>query len=137
MNAARDGGTGEMPSLRISMSDPGPDPGPPGSVSLCLHRLRSGSGRIDLLRPGLLEELRGTTAAETREDLSHTYVGPLLEVVALVAVAAAPTGMPPMDAVAEANLIFLRLVEDPAVPDPLLTLGETLQTRLGELTGGA
>ncbi|HEX3828056.1 MAG TPA: hypothetical protein VHV82_12370 [Sporichthyaceae bacterium] len=119
-------------SLEITLAPiPGCEPDATAdSVALCLDRLRAQSPQVDLLRKGLLGELRSASSSQRRQDLLHSYVAPLLEAVALIAVAAAPASVRVIDAVQEASLIFVQLVEDESVPDPLLTLANTLRDRL-------
>jgi hypothetical protein len=119
-------------SLGITLAPvPGPEPDATAdSVALCLDRLRAQSPQVDLLRKGLLGELRSASSSQMRQDLLRSYVPPLLEAVALIAVAAAPASMRAIDAVQEASLIFVQLVEDESVPDPLLALANTLRGRL-------
>jgi hypothetical protein len=105
-----------------------------GGVAACLERLRHDCPRSDLLRAGLLGQVRDADTDQARRELLCGYVEPVLEVVALMAVAAAPQSMRPMDAVAEANVIFVGLVQDASVPDPLLALADSLQATLRRIT---
>jgi hypothetical protein len=76
----------------------------------------------------LLQEARaGDAVARSR------FIDSLLQLTATVARRECPSWMRPMDAIQEANVVLLRLVDDPDVTDPEQVLAAAIQSWLVSL----
>jgi DNA-directed RNA polymerase sigma subunit (sigma70/sigma32) len=64
-----------------------------------------------------------------KERLVESY----LELVALLALQLAPSSLSPLDAIQEANLILIRLIDDPSVAQPAREITPLLVRRYGEI----
>ena len=64
------------------------------------------------------------------------YIECLLLETASIATSECPPGMRPLDAIQEANVILVRLVDDDQTPDPAAVLDDAVRGHLAALTGG-
>jgi DNA-directed RNA polymerase sigma subunit (sigma70/sigma32) len=79
-------------------------------------------------REGLQRAREGDESARRRVIEGH------LELAALLALRLAPTWMRPLDAVQEANLVLIRLIDDTSVDHPAARLTDTLLAHFAEIT---
>ncbi len=86
-------------------------------------------------RQDLLTRLRTANEAD-REAALREVVTSQLEVVSLLALTACPPNIDSLDAMQEANILFLELIKDPSVEDPLLALAAALPALLKEKASG-
>src|SRR5437016_2392508 len=78
----------------------------------------------------LLEERDGLKSGREGDELARKRViEGHLELTALLALRLAPDWLRPLDAVQEANLVLVCLVDDPSVAHPAGSLTEALQAR--------
>ena len=80
----------------------------------------------------LLAAWRRRDDEAAKSALDRAFRG-YLDVTALLALHLAPPWMSPIEAIQEANLVLMRLVEDPAVPRPIALLTSALVKLYGEL----
>ena len=79
-------------------------------------------------RADLVERARGGDAEARKRAIES-----LLPEAATVATSECPVGMRVLDAIQEANVVVVRLVDDEQVPDPASALGDAVRRHLSAL----
>lgn|GEM_PF-2924306 len=119
--------------IRLCMSDSGEHAPSDDPVGVYLGELRREFPEADRRRSELLRDVRAAVGTNAFDAAWRRYVGEQAEVVVLLALAAAPISMRPVDAVQEANALFGQLVRDASQVDPLRELAMALPRRLRAL----
>lgn len=109
---------------------------PSGPIPSYLAEVRKHPPLPESRRQDLLTRLRTANEAEHREAALREVVTSQLEVVSLLALTACPPNIDSLDAMQEANILFLELIKDPSVEDPLLALAAALPALLKEKAAG-
>lgn len=110
---------------------------PTHRVASYLNEVRRQPSVPESERRVLLAQSRAAEDVDDREAAVREVVTAQLEVVALIALAAAPPAVDPLNAVQEANILFVELVKDVSVEDPILALAAALPSRLRKIARDA
>jgi hypothetical protein len=94
-----------------------------------LSEVRSLSSTSEAERANWLALARGGDATARKR-----YIESLLLEAATVATGECPPGMRPLDAIQEANVVLVDLVDDSQLPDPATALVEAVRRHLSSIT---